>query len=100
MAVAFADLWWAQNASKLSGLANLTVLGLSAEEGATLAALAGKTMRLQCTIQDGTVWLADGEGNHEFAPQVLQRAIGALTAAARPTGRSSGRAGDSPSAPD
>lgn len=69
-----ADLWWAQNATKLSGLANLTVLRLSAEEGATLAALAGKTMRLQCTIQDGTVWLADGEGNHEFAPQVLQRA--------------------------
>ena len=67
-----ADMWWQQNERKLAGLDNLTVLNLSTEEGAVLAALAARTMRLQCTIQDGTVWLADGIGNHEFSPQVLK----------------------------
>ena len=69
-----ADMWWAQNESKFNTLNNLTVLNLSAEEGAVLASLAGKSMRLQCTIQDGTIWLADGEGNYEFAPRVLRQA--------------------------
>ncbi|MFA7292668.1 MAG: YaeQ family protein [Rhodocyclaceae bacterium] len=71
-----ADMWWAQNESKLAGLDNLTVLNLPVEESATLTALAGKSMRLQCTIQDGVVWLADGTGNHELTPRVLKRAKG------------------------
>ena len=69
-----ADMWWQQNENKLSGLANLTVLNLSADEGAALAALAERSMRLQCTIQDETVWLADDAGNHEFSPRALKRA--------------------------
>jgi uncharacterized protein YaeQ len=72
-----ADMWWTQNESKLMGLDNLTVLNLSVEECAMLTALAGKSMRLQCTIQDGTVWLADGTSNQEFMPRVLKRAKGA-----------------------
>lgn len=70
-----ADMWWQQNESKLAGLANLTVLNLSTEEGEVLTALAGKSMRLQCTIQDGVVWLADGTGNHEFSPRLLKSSI-------------------------
>lgn len=68
-----ADMWWQQNESRLAALSNLTVLALSAEEGAVLASLASRSMRLQCTIQDGTVWLADGTDNHEFSPRVLMR---------------------------
>jgi uncharacterized protein YaeQ len=70
-----ADMWWQQNESKLAGLGNLTVLNLSVEECAVLTALAGKSMRLQCTIQDGVVWLADGTGNHEFSPRVLKSSV-------------------------
>lgn len=70
-----ADMWWQQNESKLTGLTNLTVLNLSTEEGEVLTALAGKSMRLQCTIQDGVVWLADGTGNHEFSPRLLKSSI-------------------------
>lgn len=71
-----AEMWWAQNEAKLAGLDNLTVLNLSVEECATLTALAGRSMRLQCTIQDGIVWLADGTENHEFNPRVLKSAAG------------------------
>ena len=67
-----AEMWWQQNGGKLSGLANLTVIDVPAESSATLASLAGRTMRLSCTIQDGVVWLADDTGNHELPLRLLQ----------------------------
>ena len=67
-----AEMWWQQNGSKLAGLANLTVIDVPAESSATLASLASRTMRLSCTIQDGSVWLADDAGNHELPLRRLQ----------------------------
>lgn len=66
-----ADVWWQQNADKLRQHENLTVLRLSGEEGAGLAALAARTMRLQCTVQDGMVWLGDEDSHLEIAPERL-----------------------------
>jgi uncharacterized protein YaeQ len=41
---------------------NLTVLQLASHTSLALAKLAQRTMQLQCTIQDGQIWLtADGE---------------------------------------
>lgn len=66
-----ADIWWQQNAAKLQGQKNLRVLSLSPADGAALAGLAERTMRLQCTIQEGVVWLG-GEGEYvEVAPVIL-----------------------------
>jgi uncharacterized protein YaeQ len=56
-----AALWWSQNQGTLERLTNLRVRLLPGEAGAELAALARRTMRLQCTVQDGTVWIGDGE---------------------------------------
>ncbi len=67
-----AEVWWQQTAGKVAGQKNLTVLTLSAEEGQALAGLAQRTMRLQCTIQDGIVWLGGDEGHVELKPRVLQ----------------------------
>ena len=67
-----ADIWWQQNEAKLTGLENLVVINLSEDACAALAALAGRTMRLQCTLQDGITWLADGIGNYELTPRVLK----------------------------
>lgn len=61
------DVWWQQARDKLSRFSNLTVLRITAEEGAALAALAERNMRLACTIQEGTVYL---EGC-ELSPQIL-----------------------------
>jgi len=49
-----ADTWWERNASALARTRNLTVVDVSAAVAA-LAGLAGRTMRLQCMIQDGQV---------------------------------------------
>jgi uncharacterized protein YaeQ len=66
-----ADIWWQQNADKLKGQKSLRVLQLAAEEGKALAALAERTMKLQCTIQDGVVWLGSDSQQVELRPQVL-----------------------------
>jgi uncharacterized protein YaeQ len=55
-----ADMWFAQNSGQFERLKNLTVINLPPESTRALAGLAQRTMRLQCTIQDGQVWLSDG----------------------------------------
>ena len=56
-----ASLWWSQNQSALARLPKLRVRQVPAEASAALALLARRTMRLQCTVQDGQVWFGDGE---------------------------------------
>ena len=68
-----ADIWWQQTAAKVAELRNLTVLALDTTASQALAALAERTMRLQCTIQDSTVWLGTQAGDIEITPQVLQK---------------------------
>jgi len=68
-----ADLWWTQNREKLERLHNLEVLGLPAEAAQDLAALASRSMSLQCTIQDGQIWIGSDERTAHLEPVVLHR---------------------------
>jgi uncharacterized protein YaeQ len=52
------EVWWKQIENKLARLNNLTVLQLPAGTSQALAALAGRTMQLQCMVQDGEVWIS------------------------------------------
>ena len=61
--------------AKLEKLSNLTVLRLSSDDMQALAGLASRSMALQCTIQDGTVWLGGAAGDLEITPRVLQAAV-------------------------
>ena len=54
-----AEIWWEQNRSKLQRCSNLKVIHISKDASKQLANLAQRNMQLQCTIQDGQVWLAD-----------------------------------------
>ena len=56
-----ADVWWEQNRARLEKLSNLTIFGISAEDTQALAAMVGRSMVLQCMIQDGEM-LITGEG--------------------------------------
>lgn len=67
-----ADVWWQQNRDKLASFGNLTVLNLSAADSQALASLAGRSMKLQCTIQEGHIWIGDDARNLEITPQRLQ----------------------------
>lgn len=67
-----ADVWWEQNRDKLSRLDNLAVYRVPFDATQALAALAERTMRLQCTVQDGQVWITDGTDTVHLEPVTLQ----------------------------
>jgi uncharacterized protein YaeQ len=56
-----ADLWWEKHRAALARIGNLTVLDIANATVEALAAIAGRTMRLQSMVQDGQVELY-GEG--------------------------------------
>ncbi|MBS1145006.1 MAG: YaeQ family protein [Proteobacteria bacterium] len=66
-----AEIWWQGVAGKVAGQKNLRILSLSPEESQALAGLAERSMRLQCTIQDGVIWLGGDNGHVELAPKLL-----------------------------
>jgi uncharacterized protein YaeQ len=51
--------WWKQTGPKLERARNLAVASVAPETSAALARLATRSMRLQCTIQDGEIWIRD-----------------------------------------
>lgn len=67
-----ADMWWEQNSKKLNRLDNLSVFNLPVETSAALAKLASRNMQLQCTIQDGQIWLAGMDDRIEIELTVLK----------------------------
>lgn len=65
------DVWWEQNRATLEKLSNLTVFRLSAAETQALAALASRSMNLQCLIQDGEMLITAESGVVRIDPVVL-----------------------------
>ncbi|MHB9119852.1 MAG: YaeQ family protein [Burkholderiales bacterium] len=65
------DVWWGQNRGKLERLNNLTVMNLPAAGTRALAALIRRTMPLQCSIQDGQVWMSGESGEAQIEPSTL-----------------------------
>ncbi len=61
-----ADLWWKQSGESLTRSDNLEVIDLPQAAIQGLARLAKRTMQLNCTIQDGQVWLGDGDESVEI----------------------------------
>lgn len=68
-----ATVWWEQVQNKLNRFENLTVINLPDEALEELAQLAQRTMRLQCTIQDGQMWISDGESSVQIEPMVWKQ---------------------------
>ena len=66
------NVWWEQNAGALDRLRNLTVASLPSAVTRELATLADRTMRLNCTIQEGQVWLADEKRTVLVEPETLK----------------------------
>jgi uncharacterized protein YaeQ len=63
-----AALWWGQNEAAMQRLANVSVIEVEQEIAAALTAMARRTMRLACTIQEGQVWLASEGETFHFEP--------------------------------
>jgi uncharacterized protein YaeQ len=61
-----ANLWWEQNRQVLERLGNLTVVDVPPDITSKMKAFAARSMRLDCTIQEGEIWLASGEETMHF----------------------------------
>ena len=65
-----AALWWEQNRAALARLSNLTVIDVPDDVAAAVAALAARSMRIDCTIQEGQLWLShQGDTIHFELPR-------------------------------
>lgn len=67
-----ADMWFAQNSTQFERQKNLTIINLPVESTRALAKLAQRSMNLQCTIQDGQVWLSDGNDSVQVERVMLK----------------------------
>ncbi len=65
-------IWWNQTGSRIERAKNLTVLQVPAEASQALADMSERTMQLQCTIQDGQIWMTSGEKTVEINLTALQ----------------------------
>jgi uncharacterized protein YaeQ len=57
------DVWWQGVRSKVERLRNVTVWTLGDGVADSLGKLAQRTMRLQCTVQDGAAWLGSEDAD-------------------------------------
>jgi uncharacterized protein YaeQ len=62
------SVWWKGIADQLARARNLSVWQVPATHSQALAALAQRTMKLNITIQEGSVWIAEGERSVEVVP--------------------------------
>ena len=69
-----AQMWFDQNASQFERQKNLTIISFSQESTRAIAALAQRTMQLQCNIQEGEVWLMDDKETVTIGREVLKAA--------------------------
>ncbi len=69
-----ADLWWQKNAEALQRYDNLEIINISTAESRALEQLAQRNMRLECTIQDGSLWLNAEDTTLILTPQRLKDA--------------------------
>jgi uncharacterized protein YaeQ len=66
------NIWWNQTGSRVERAKNLRVVNIDAEASQALAALAQRSMQLQCTIQDGQIWLGANENMVLIEPQIIK----------------------------
>lgn len=67
-----ADLWWKRNESDLLRFDNLAVLALPPAANASLNALAGRSMRLNVTIQESQIWIGSESAEASLQLRVLK----------------------------
>ena len=70
-------IWWNGIATKITRARNIRVWLVPPEQSQALAALAQRGMQLQVTVQDGSVWIGDGQqASVEVTPRRLNPEAG------------------------
>lgn len=67
-----AQIWWEQMQNTCRRFDNLSVVNFDAGAIGQLERLCDRTMRLQASVQDGTLWLGNTDNTIELVPERLQ----------------------------
>jgi uncharacterized protein YaeQ len=59
-----AEIWYEREIAALGEHERLHILYLDSEQSGRLTALAGRNMQLQCTVQEGQVWIVGNDATH------------------------------------
>lgn len=71
---ATSNIWFKGIANKIERAKNVSVINIPSEISAQLEKMASRSMALQCTIQDGQVWVTDGVDTVLVEREVLRGA--------------------------
>ncbi len=63
--------WWSNIGTKIGRVRNLAVWQVPSQQSRALEALANRSMKLDVTVQDGTIWVGDGQRSLEVSLQRL-----------------------------
>ena len=72
---ATSSIWFKGIANKIERAKNVSVINIPADISAQLERMASRSMALQCTIQDGQVWLTDGTDTVLVEREALRGAV-------------------------
>ena len=67
-------IWFDGIATRITRARNIEVWQIEAAQSQALAAIAQRSMQLQISVQDGTVWIGDGQQSVEITPKRLNGA--------------------------
>tara|TARA_R110002049_G_scaffold152214_4_gene316205 strand:- start:907 stop:1467 length:561 start_codon:yes stop_codon:yes gene_type:complete len=65
---ATAEAWWAGMSGRMSRMSNLNVWQIPPDQSRALSELADRSMNLNITIQEGTIWVEEGDQSVEVTP--------------------------------
>ena len=69
-----APIWWDSVKTRITRARNIDVWQIDAAQSQSLASLAQRSMQLQISVQDGSVWVGDGQQSIEITPRRLSAA--------------------------
>jgi uncharacterized protein YaeQ len=69
-------IWWNQIGSRIDRAKNLTVINIASATSIGLSKLAQRNMQLQCTVQDGQIWVTANDATVEIDFVTLKAAQG------------------------
>ncbi len=67
-----ADIWWKQIGSRVERAKNLSVIQIPPHVTQELEKLVQRSMQLQCTIDDGQIWIGSDDMTVQVTPEIVK----------------------------
>lgn len=64
------NTWWQKNQSQLEKFKHLKIINIKPEQVEAMQALVSRNMNLQCTIQEGIIWLGHADQTMNIEPEI------------------------------